>query len=157
MRRQVLSHDDLVHHEFYHQTTPRKWRTSSGSGFISTNLNTPGYIPSWLWQDNTNGQAQRGYFEPEKTTSQHAWIGKKLLYWNGESLDSYVAQIRQLKYGPAAIGEFEIAQFARPNDYRIIFVDKNGNWRSNPNISYQAGRLNVLVGPDDIIQKIAYF
>jgi hypothetical protein len=145
MRRQVLSHDDLVHHEFYHQTTPRKWRTTGSAGFISTNLDTSGSIPSFLYQ--------RNYYEPEKSP----WIGKKLLYWNGESLDSYVAQIRAMKYGADAISEYEIANAVRPNDYRILFADVNGNWRSNPNISYIAGRLNVIVGPDDVIQKIGYF
>lgn len=151
IRRQLLSNDDLVHSEFYHQTTPRKWRSSGSAVNVSAGTGSTSYAPSILYQ------SKKGFAVPAEGSTERTWIGKTLIYWTGESLSSYVKQIRELKYGKNNIGEYEIAQFTRPNIYRILFVDKDGSWRSKPEVSYRAGRLNLIVGPDDIIKAIAYF
>jgi len=150
-RRQVLSHDDWVHPQFYQQTTPRKWRTVNYATNVSTNLDSPGYQSSLFHQQN------HGYYTPNKENVESTWVGKKLLAWEGESVSSYVQQIREMKYGAGAISEYEIAMFARPRIYRILYVDANGNWRSKPDVSYRAGRLNIMVGPDDVIKSVGYF
>jgi hypothetical protein len=146
LRRQFVSYDDWVHKPFFHQTSPRKWRANQAAQFI------PNYTPSILY---TRGH--RGVYVPTNDAPGY-WIGKKLLYWQGESLYSYVQQVRLARDArDDAISEFEIAQFTRPNIYRIIFVDEYGVWRSKPDISYRAGRLNIFVGPDDRIRGVGYF
>jgi hypothetical protein len=150
-RRQVLSFDSLVHPEFYHQTTPRKWRTYNYTTNVSAGTGSSSYAPSILYQSG------KGFAIPAEGSTERTWIGKKLSYWTGDSITSYVKQIRELKYGKGIIGEYEIATFARPNIYRILFVDEKGIWKSKPEISYQAGRLNIIVGPDDVIKAVAYF
>lgn len=139
LRRQVLSHDDLVHKEFYHQTSPRKWRTFSSAA----NFGERSYVPSIMYLGI-----------PEGVPSE--WIGKKIIYWNGESVSSYVKQVRESKYGNS-ISEYDIARKLRPNIYRIIFVDSKGKIRSKIESSYQAGRLNIFVNENDVIVKISYF
>src|SRR5271163_3470254 len=119
-RRQVISYDDWVHPEFYHQTSPRKWRSFNASENITTSSEGSGYIPSLFYQWN------HGYYSPPSQ-----WVGKRLLPWQGESISSYVKQIRQLKYGIGADGiesvsEYEIALWARPHIYRIIYIDHAG-------------------------------
>ena len=150
-RRQFLSHDDWVHPEFYHQTTPRKWRTYNYAVNVSAGTGSAGYAPSILYQSG------KGFAVPVEGSTERTWIGKKLIYWTGDSVLSYVKQIREAKYGKNNIGEYEIATFTRPNIYRILFVDEKGNWRSKPEVSYQAGRLNIIVDPNDIIKAVAYF
>jgi hypothetical protein len=146
VRRQVLSHDDWVHPEFYHQTTPRKWRTINYPQMEGSN-----YVPSLLYQAN------HGFLKASPSSVEYTWIGKKLIPWQGESLSSYVEQIRAARLGVDNISEYEIAKFARGKIYRIVFVDNNGLFRSKPNVTYQAGRLNIMVGPDDIIRDVGYF
>jgi hypothetical protein len=147
LRRQILSFDDWVHTPFYHQTNPSKWRTINNVQYA------PGYQPSrWTVRQFNQYQSPTTVDKPFRD-----WIGKKLLYWEGESIYSYIQQIRMMKYGENSIGEYEIAQFTRPNIYRIIFIDKQGKWRSKPSVEYMAGRLNIFVDPDDVIRNIAYF
>jgi hypothetical protein len=134
LRRQVLSHDDLVHKEFYHQTSPRKWRTYGSA---------KNYIPSIMYSGIPKG-------------IDSSWVGKKIIYWNGDSVKSYIRQIRETKYGDS-ISEYDIARYARPNIYRIIFVDNNGIIRSKIETSYQPSRMNIFVNDKDIITKISYF
>jgi hypothetical protein len=141
LRRQQLSFDDWVHKEFYHQTTPRKWRTRA---------HAKTYTPSILYRN-------RRSYSPGPGTEEHSWIGKKLLYWTGDSVCSYVKANRMRSYGKDSIGEYEIARFARSGTYRIIFVDDQGNWRSKPEVSYRPGRMNLLVNPRDIIVGVSYF
>lgn len=157
-RRQLLSYDDWVHKPFYHQTSPRKWRSYDYS------KNVPDYTPSLLYTGSC-GWARDGEHTCGRAGIMRAandapgyWIGKKLIYWQGESLDSFVQQVRLMKFSKEnAISEFEIAQFARPNTYRIIFVDNAGIWRSKPDTTYRAGRLNLFIGPDDRIRGVGYF
>jgi hypothetical protein len=151
MRRQLLSNDDLSHEEFYHLTSPRKWTSVKSAVNASANTGSTSYAPSILYQSG------KGFAIPAPNSTERTWIGKKLLYWMDDSVTSYVKQIRELKYGKNSIGEFEIAQFTRPNIYRILFIDYEGRWRSKPEVSYQAGRLNLMVDPDDIIRAVAYF
>jgi len=137
-----LSNDDLVHPEFYHQTSPRKWRSYTSAAT---------YSPS-IYNKCGNGCKQ-----PELTPMEHSWIGKKILYWTGDSISSYVKQVRETKYGKNSIGEYEIAKYARPNIYRILFLDQDGKIKSKPEVSYRPGRMNILVDTNDIIRGVLYF
>jgi hypothetical protein len=149
-RRQLTTYDDWAHPEYTHQSSPRKWR-SMGASIITGGPKSAGYATTYM------SQSRKGFYSPGPGSTEHSWIGKKILYWNGESVSSYVTQIRNKKYGPHHIGEYEISLFSRPNEYRFIYVDREGKWRSKPTDDYQAARMNLLIDPDDIIRRIVYF
>jgi hypothetical protein len=146
-RRQLRAYDDRVHKPFYHQTTPRKWRSFNYAENVSTRAQ-PAYRPSLLYGGDWDRASQL----------RQMWVGKKIVYWQGESLPNYS---RRIIWGnvdpPGVVNEFEIASVAQPYIYRIIYVDRLGKWRSKPDISYRAGRLNIMVDQDDIIRDVGYF
>lgn len=135
-RRQFIS-DEL---RYSHQTSPRKVATFGGA---------PSPQPSILYINNV------------KTDPKSNWIGKILVPWNGENIESYKRAIQTGTNNPKYVSEFEIANFCRPYIYRIVYVeiDKNNNlfMKSKPSIEYVPSRLNVLLTPDNIIRSIAYF
>jgi hypothetical protein len=130
-RRQVISNDDLVHPAYYHQTTPRKWRPIESTRIIS-----------------------RIAPEIDLAYARNNWVGKRLAYWNGESLPSYIYYLGTLPVN--VVSEFEVAKFARPYSYRILFADHLGHIKNKLDWENIPGRLNLIVNPQDIIIGIAY-
>lgn len=175
IRRQTLSHDDLVHPEYTHQTSPRKWTTHQSAMNITTDYRGTGYRPSWLYQSS---HGTGNITAAEKPYAD--WIGKKIIYWSGESIGAigptFTARIRPdpgeyqrsailqwnstegMSNGPAAtyIHEYEIARHLRPNIYRLVFVDDAGNWRTKVDMDYRAGRVNILISPSDTIVGVTF-
>jgi hypothetical protein len=151
LRRQQISYDDWVHKPFYHQTTPRKWRSRSRALNIAANVGSTSYAPTIMYQKS------KGFYIPGPGSEEYSWIGKRILYWTGDSIPSYVKRNRMLHYGKHQIGEYEIALFARAGTYRILFVDNHGRLKSKPEVSYQSARMNIFVDSNDIIRAVAYF
>ena len=135
IRRQLIS-DEL---RYSHQTSPRKTRTVRGSGVFQ---------PSILYQSTV------------VKFSPNDWVGRKLIQWDGENIMPYIRSVQLFKNDPDSVSEFEIANFAKSGSYRVLYVIKIGNklfLKSKPSIDTVPSRLNVLVTPDNIIQKIMYF
>jgi hypothetical protein len=187
----VLSHDDLVHPEYTHQSSPRKWRTSGTAVNVITATRGTGYRPSWLYHASSVGGPSMANMDDRPFGD---WIGKKIIYWNGESVPgqkppTFTARIRPdttayvrdvtlnrnstegLRVAPVLGGastrhpgavddqyihEYEIARALRPNIYRIVFVDKSGNWRSKVSVDYSEARANILVDPVDTIVGVIF-
>lgn len=127
-RRQLLS-DEL---RYDHQTSPRKSRTQLGQKLINTTLY------SSMYEIN------------KKPTDV---IGKRLIPWNGESIDRYSQYVALNKN---EISEFDIANITK-QIYRIIYIDDNGYLRSKPSVDKNPNRLNIFLTTDNIIRHIAYF
>lgn len=139
MRRQLITFDDTsALHKYYHQSTPRKWTT------IRSAKNT----------DSLNYSSSHSFSRPSNPEIQ-SWIGKRIIYWNGETVKNYTRNSDNVK--PESVNEVRIAALARPWIYRILYVDKKGKLRSKPADDYQPRRMNILVNPDDIITDILYF
>ncbi len=179
LRRQLLSHDDLVHPEYTHQTSPRKWTTHATAVNVISDARGSGYRPSWLYQESHDLSPPILGVPPPFVN----WLGKKIIYWTGESVPEWPLTARekpnrredaitnelnwtkgaeQFSAGnsynaPGYIHEYEIARQLRPNIYRIIFTDSAGNWRSKVNVDYSAGRANIFIGPDDTIIRVGFF
>ena len=136
-RRQLIS-DEL---RYSHQTSPRKTRTLRSGGV---------FLPTILYRND---------MEVDMTNN---WVGKEFIPWNGEFILPYVRSVYLMKNNPNIVSEFEIANFAKPNIYRVLYViidPRTGKliMKSKPSVEYEPGRLNVLLTPDNIIRKIAYF
>jgi hypothetical protein len=159
MRRHVLSHDDQARHDYKDvnmvMRTPRKWRTYEYS---------TAYQPSVMHAGSLVYSAKSG--DPA-----FDWVGKKIVYWNGDSVWDYARQLQSL-YDPSdpngerrgkinkdanVVYEYDIAKFCRPNIYRFIYIDENGKFLSKPETSYRPGRMNLLIDRQDIIRGVQYF
>jgi hypothetical protein len=151
---QMTSHDypDYESHDY------RKKRTylSAPSGVHSSIMRAQAYKPE---SGATLDQ------------NQNSWIGKRIIYM-GPSL----AQMRDRRNAATVdtVREEEIAHYALPNIYRIIYVDeatdaqnlmfyddqaisKSLRARSILNVDFRPSRLNILVDTNDIIRGIRYF
>lgn len=159
LRRQVISHDDLARSEYrdvnMQMRTPRKWR---------------GYQYSTAYQPSAQ-HATRFVYTAKGEDPESAWVGKRVVYWQGDSVWTYARQLQSL-YDPTdpngerrgkanahagVVYEYDIAKFCRPNIYRFIYVDDDGNFLSKPEVSYRPGRMNILIDRNDVIRKIMYF
>lgn len=136
LRRQLIS-DEL---RYSHQTSPRKTRTVQGSSLFQ---------PTLLYKSDV------AVFDPSD------WVGREFVPWNGENIESYKRSVFLGTNNPDYVSEFEIANYAKPNMYRIVYVIRcQGHlyFKSKPNIEYIPSRLNLLITPsDNIIRKVAYF
>lgn len=136
IRRQLIS-DEL---RYSHQTSPRKVRTFRGPGQFQ---------PTLLYRRELESN------QPDGIPAR--WIGRILIPWNGNIIQSYIRTVQLGRNDPAIISEFEIANYAKPNTYRILYVDGD-IVKSKPQIGYVPNRLNVLVDPvSNIIQSVLYF
>lgn len=139
VRRQFIS-DEL---RYSHQTSPRKSRTFRGSSLFQ---------PTILY---------RGDIDTVKEEIPNSWVGRKLIPWNGEYIQSYIRSVQLGKNDPTVVSEFEIANYCKSNSYRILYVffDLNGQMivKSKPQIDFVPGRMNLFLTTDDVIRKIAYF
>jgi hypothetical protein len=137
MRRQLITFDDVgPNHKLYHQSTPRKWTT------ISAPKST----------DSLTYVSGKSFHRPT-SSEMLQWIGKRIIYWNGEGVKNYVANQSEKN----SVNEVRIAALTRPYIYRILYVDNKGGLRSKPSDDYQPRRLNILVRPDDSIMDLLYF
>lgn len=138
IRRQLIS-DEL---RYSHQTSPRKTRTIQGS---SLNNPTILYIHK---------------LEKNMLEKPNHWIGKKLIQWDGEYIQPYLREKQLGLNNPSVISEFEIANYCKPNTYRILYgFKKNGKFyiKSKPSVEWVPSRMNIVLTPDNIIQQILYF
>lgn len=139
IRRQLISNEL----GYSNQISPRKVRT-----YRNTSL----FQPTILY---------RGTIEKDKNLLPNKWIGKKLIPWNGEYIQSYVRSVQLGTNNPDIVSEFEIANYCKLYSYRILYVviDSNGNMnvKSKPSIDFVPGRMNIFLTTDNIIRKIAYF
>ena len=140
VRRQFIS-DEL---RYSHQTSPRKVRTYRGTALFQPTILYRGDI-------DTNSNLK----------IPNSWIGKVLIPWNGEYIQSYIRSVQLGKNDPNVVSEFEIANYCKSNSYRILYVyyDTAGRMivKSKPHIDFVPGRMNVFLTTDNVIQKIAYF
>lgn len=138
IRRQLIS-DEL---RYTHQTSPRKTRTIRGTSLFQ---------PTILYLEK---------IDKISLPKPDSWIGKKLIQWDGENLQNYLRSVQLGLNNKSEISEFEIANYAKSESYRILYVYfKNGIMyvKSKPQIDYVPSRMNILLTPDNIIQDIKYF
>lgn len=138
VRRQLIS-DEL---RYSHQTSPRKSRTYRGSSLFQ---------PTIFYNNRVYNASPTG----------NNWLGKRLIPWNGELISSYIRSVQLKKNDTSVVSEFEIANHCKSNSYRIIYVLINSKnqifMKSKPSIDYVPSRMNIMLTPDNIIRKIAYF
>lgn len=110
------------------------------------------------------GRYWHGSRELLRPTVPETWIGKQIVYWNGDTQGDYVAAVRAAKgytTQVAQVSEMTIAAYARPQIYRILYARtlKNGTYRivSKYNRALQPSRLNVIVDERGIIVAVEYF
>ena len=119
---------------YSHIFSPRKQRT-----YEYTRL---------TWADGGTWNKNRHY-RPSPQSPELKWIGKYFIPMGSrpynENADNYVM-------------EHDIALWARPNIYQVIYADANGSFISKPDSMWRPGRLNVIVNAsDNTIMDISYF
>ena len=134
-RRQLLENDDRN----FIQGNPRRMRTYNAA--LSDK-------PSVL-----RAQAVKPLSGADLEPVQKSWIGKKLIYMASGKDDIELSGFRQgLQHNPNnSVSEYLIAQYARPNIYRIIYPNTKFAYDHRP------GRMNVFVDGNDIIRDIQFF
>lgn len=139
LRRQVLSHDRDNHH----QHTPRKQRTYQAYTLATRDQDTVLY--------GNKMTTSIVPFEQLEYKLQE-WIGKEIVI-DGES------PLMGNKY----VYENEIARYARPNVYRILYTASSDitkamqMLRSKPSVEYTPSRLNVIVDDRNKVIGFGYF
>lgn len=144
LRRQVISHNrtnDHVH-------TPYKQRT-----YLSAGTSTS-YQDSMLYgRKLENPLSAFDELDPDL----QKWVGKVIII-NGE----------QPRMGAQYVLETEIAKYARPHIYRVLYTgepdimtseykDAVVRLRSKPNVTYRPERLNIFVNQQNKIVGFGYF
>jgi hypothetical protein len=119
---------------YSHIFSPRKRRTHEYTGIF--------FQDGGIWNKNR-------YYRPKPDSPEMKWIGKYFIPDGAQpydrNTDNYVM-------------EHDIALFARPYVYQVIYVDDEGNFRSQPEAAWRPGRLNVMVNAKtNIIADIQYF
>lgn len=146
LRRQLIS-DEL---RYSHQTSPRKVRTYGATGLFQ---------PTILYRGDVT-----------TAPSNKRWVGRILAPWNGNIIQSYIRSVQLGRNNPEVVSEFEIANFAKPHIYRILYTDTPGDpastvpgfngisIKSKPEVLYIPERLNIIVNPvNNMILDTAYF
>src|SRR5271168_3850874 len=128
VRRQLISNEL----QYTHQTSPRKTRTQSGSPVIPTIL----------------------YDSRMHSNDPKHWIGKTLIPWNGENMESY-ARLAALANSKTTVNESDVANYTKLI-YRILYIDDRGYLKSKPSIDKVPARLNLFLTTDNIIRHVAY-
>lgn len=89
------------------------------------------------------------------------WIGKIMIPWNGENMESFIRKKKLGLINPEIISEFEIANHLKPHIYRILYAVELPNGKlqikSKPQIDYVPSRANLILTTDNRIQAIVYF
>jgi hypothetical protein len=120
---------------YSHRFTPRKQRTYE-------------YTTQFFFQDGGIWNKNR-YYRPAGKSPELQWIGKYFI-----PMGSQPARPEKDNYAM----EYDIAQWANPNIYQVIYVDDDGNFRSQPEASWRPGRLNIMVNVNtDLITDVQYF
>ena len=159
IRRHIIAQDL----RYSHETTPRKQRTYAHSSAFQPSLlyRSPGpsplgprgiYVPGTNWDDSP---AQK-------------WIGKVFISneTSPQELQIVLQQAKKRDY----ITESEVAQYAKPNYFRIIRVrysepglirglieEPQMIVRSFPNVRGRPKQLNLFLDENDIIREVRYF
>lgn len=100
------------------------------------------------------------FYQDKFKTMHNEWIGKILIPWNGENIHHYLRQKELGLNDPRFISEYEIANYFRPLEYRILYaVFENGELKvkSRPSKYYVPARPNLILTTDNKIQDIIYF
>lgn len=132
-RRQLLENDDRN----FIEGNPRRMRTYNAA--LSDK-------PSVL-----RAQAVKPISGADLEPVQKSWIGKKLIYMASGKDDIELSGFRQGLPRPDTISEYVIAQYARPNIYRIIYPNTKYAYDHRP------GRMNIFVDGNDIVRDVQYF
>lgn len=131
-RRHMLS-SDLA--GYSHRSTPRKQRTYN-------------YTDQFFFQEGGIWNKNR-YYRPKGGSPELEWIGKYFIPMGAQPARPDV---------PNYAMEHEIAMWARPNIYQVIYVDDEGNFRTQPEAAWRPGRLNIMVNMNtDKIVDVQYF
>jgi hypothetical protein len=137
VRRHLISNEL----RYKHQTSPRKIKTHRGSSLFQ---------PTILYKSALS------------SNPLVPWIGKKLIPWNGEYIQPYLRSVQLGLNNPYVISEFEIADYCKPNSYRILYmvwcpIHQQYVVKSKPQVDYVPSRLNIMLTTDNIIKNVLYF
>ena len=138
VRRQNL----FIVPRYHHQSNPQKYRSIRGSSLFQ---------PTILYKSK---------FKPVYLPVPQSWIGKKMIPWNGELVTEYLRRKYLGLNDPDYISEYEIADYAGSESYRILYCFIENNTlviKSKPQVDYVPSRLNICLLPDNTIVKIGYF
>lgn len=131
-RRHMLSADLAG---YSHRSTPRKQRTFN-------------YTDVFFFQDGGLWNKSRHY-RPQPQSPQLQWIGKYFIPMGSQPFHPDKANY---------VLEHEIAKYAQPFIYQVLWTDAEGRLRSQPEDRWRPGRLNVYVNAQTgIIQDVEYF
>lgn len=119
---------------YSHSFTPRKQRTYEYTGQF--------FQGGGIWNKNR-------YYRPKQDSPQMQWIGKYFIPWGSQpanrDADNYVT-------------EYEIAMYARPNIFQVLWTDAEGMLKSLPEAELRPGRMNIFVNAaTNIISDVQYF
>jgi len=119
---------------YSHRFSPRKQRTYEYTAHF--------FQDGGIWNKNR-------YYRPKPQSPELEWIGKYFIPWGSQpanpNADNYIT-------------EYDIALYARPNIYQVLWTDANGELRTLPEAKLRPGRMNIFVNVSTMkVSDVQYF
>jgi hypothetical protein len=116
------------------QFSPRKQRTFEYTGQF--------FQGGGIWNKNR-------YYTPQPDSPEMKWIGKYFIPWGSQPANPNASNY---------VLEHEMAEWAKPYIYQVLWTDGEGNLKSLPEAELRPGRMNVFVNAvTNIISDVQYF